>query len=256
MTTGLVGGARIDRGSMAPYYHQLREILLDRIRNEWTAGEKLPSEAQLCDLYGVSRTVVRQALEDLSRSGLIHKVKGKGAFVTGEKLDAGFVQQPLGFYEAMRRQGREVRSRILVQRVVPATVYVAQRLHLPMEAPVVQLDRLRFVDGKPIEVVRTFLPEALCPGLAELPMEDRSLYRTLEEHYNLRPWRGTRTIEAAAASEEDAALLDTFEGAPVLLMESTTEDSNGVQFELFAAVFRGDRARFDILFVASRGDLR
>jgi GntR family transcriptional regulator len=246
---------QIDRRSVAPYYHQLREILLERIRTEWSAGHKLPSEAALCDHYGVSRTVVRQALDDLSRSGVLHKVKGKGAFVTGEKLDAGFIQRPLGFYEAMRQQGHTVRSRILVQQIVPATVYVAQRLHLPIEAPLVQLDRLRFVNDKPIEVVRTFLPEALCPGLADIPMEDQSLYETLEQEYSLRPWRGSRTIEAAGATETDAELLDVSPGSPVLIMESVTEDPNGVPFEHFVAVLRSDRAKFDILFVASRGDL-
>lgn len=53
----------IDFHSKIPYYIQLIDVLKDKIaKNAWHPGEQLPSEPDLCEMYGVSRTVVRQAL--------------------------------------------------------------------------------------------------------------------------------------------------------------------------------------------------
>jgi GntR family transcriptional regulator len=57
----------VRRDSGVPLYVQLKESLQEKIaQGEWVVGMELPSEQELCDTYGVSRTVVRQALDDLS----------------------------------------------------------------------------------------------------------------------------------------------------------------------------------------------
>ena len=50
-------------------------------RGEWRVGEKIPSEAQLCDLFGVSRMSVRSAINTLAAQGLLVSYRGKGTFV-------------------------------------------------------------------------------------------------------------------------------------------------------------------------------
>lgn len=240
-----VGVVGIDRRSGLPYYYQLRDILLNQL-DTWEAGYKLPSEGELCEAYGVSRTVVRQALDDLASQGLLHKVKGKGTFVTGRKLDATFVQRAAGFHDEMTALGHAVRSRTLVQEVRPASVRVAAKLDLSIDDPVVQLDRVRHVDGEPNQVVRTSLPRALCPGLEAVDMEDRSLYAELAARYGIRPTSGRRTIEATAATPMDAEWLGVDAGAPVLLMESVTADRDDRPFEYFVAVYRGDKSKLHI----------
>jgi GntR family transcriptional regulator len=248
-----LAGQRIDRRGTTPFYHQLKEILLGHIGTGWVAGDKLPSESELCLRFGVSRTVVRQALDEMEHEGLLYKVKGKGAFVTGRKFEASFAQRAAGFHESMTSRGHVVRSQILAQEVVPASVPVARALELDVDEPVVAVDRVRSVDGVPIQVVRAWMPHGLCPGLEDVDLRDASLYTVLERRYGLRPHHGWRTIEAVAISQADAERLSVPPGSPALLVVSVTRTGADVPFEHFSAVYRGDRSRFDIQ-VTSPGD--
>jgi GntR family transcriptional regulator len=237
---------RIDRRAAVPFYHQLEEILLGNIGRGWVAGDKLPSESELCLRYGVSRTVVRQALDEMERQGLVYKVKGKGAFVTGRKFEASFAQHAVGFHQAMTSRGHAVTSRVLAQAVAPAPAHVARMLELDVAAPVVALDRVRSVDDVPIQVVRAWMPHALCPGLEDVDLRDASVYAVLGARFGLRPHRGRRTIEAVAMPAAEAELLAVPEGSPALLVESVTRTEDDIAFEHFSAVCRGDRAKLEI----------
>ena len=142
--------AAIDFRSFEPYYVQLTRILLKDLETNRAEGHLLPSEAELCAQYSVSRTVVRQALADLEREGLVLKIKGKGTFVTGRKMDTSFIQDTLGFYESTVKAGHVVESRILKLKSEPCSVDTARVLEIGVGEPVVQFDRVRSVDGRPV----------------------------------------------------------------------------------------------------------
>jgi GntR family transcriptional regulator len=77
----------IDRSSPVPYYAQVKELIRRRIElGEWPVGDQLPVDADLCRMFEVSRTVVRQALRDLSDEGIVSRRKGKGTFVAEPKI--------------------------------------------------------------------------------------------------------------------------------------------------------------------------
>ena len=98
----MVGG-RIDRRSPLPYYAQLKQLLLRRLESEIAAGERLPGEMALCEEYGVSRTVVRQALDELEAEGRVVRRKGQGTFAAARKTDERLFQSLTGLYEDVRR---------------------------------------------------------------------------------------------------------------------------------------------------------
>jgi GntR family transcriptional regulator len=76
----------IDRGVPIPYYYQLEVLLRQQIaQGRWKLGQRLPSEKELCEHYGVSRTTVRQAVGNLVANGLLYHAKGKGTFVGNRK---------------------------------------------------------------------------------------------------------------------------------------------------------------------------
>ncbi len=171
----------IDFRSFEPYYAQLKRILLKDLEADGAEGSLLPSVAELCAQYSVSRTVVRQALVELENEGLVLKVKGKGTFITGRKVDTSFIQDTLGFYESMTRAGHAVQSQVLKLALEPSPVEVARLLEIGVGEEVIGFDRVRSIDGRPVQVVRAFMPAKLFPGLADLDMTDRSLYQVLRD---------------------------------------------------------------------------
>jgi GntR family transcriptional regulator len=237
---------RIDRSSALPFYRQLADIVLN---GKWSPGDRLASEHQLCQIHGVSRSVVRQALAELAKEGLIHKVKGQGVFFTGKKIDSAFVQQAAGFCEEMVAKGHRVKTQVLKLEIEPANVQVASQLGIRVNEAVICLDRLRFVDGETFLVVCTFLPARLCPGLEQIDMTNRSLYQVLREKYNLGPAGGERTVEAVPTPNREAALLGVPRGSPALLIKTTTRIRGGETFEYSVGFYRGDKTTLDIRLV-------
>jgi GntR family transcriptional regulator len=238
---------RIDKSSRVPYYEQLREILEDAMGSGTLAvGEQLPSEAQLCDTYDVSRTVVRQALAELTNEGLIHRYKGRGSFVAPPKVDEHLAQSLIGLAEEVSARGQRLDNEVrLFESQVPSA-HISQVLKLESGEVVVRLDRVRSINGEPWVFTSTFLPGHRCAPLLELDMRHRSLYSTLEHDLGITLVHGRRTIEAALAGVEHATLLGIEPGDPVLLLKSLSFDAGDRPVEYFLAWHRGDRSRFDV----------
>ena len=237
----------IDRDSPVPYYHQLKELLRDEMTSgRWPAGTRIPSEPELCRMFDVSRTVVRQALGDLEHERLLSRRKGLGTFVAEPKIHERLVQTLTGFHDDMVAQGRIPRTRVLDQRVIPAPVTVAQQLGLAPGTPVVMIVRVRSVNTEPIALVTTYLPHALVPGLEAIDFTDRSLYQTLAARYGLLLDRGHRLLESIAARAIDAELLELEPGDPLLFLRSLTYLADGRAIEYYEARHRGDRTILEV----------
>ncbi|MBI3286974.1 MAG: GntR family transcriptional regulator [Chloroflexi bacterium] len=249
--------ATIDRNSPIPYYVQVKEALRERIeRGDWKAGHQLPGELELCRIFEVSRTVIRQALKELTYEGLIAPQKGKGTFVAEPKIAESLVQKLTGFYQDMVDRGHNPVSQVLKQRVYPANLKVAARLAIQPGTPVIEIDRLRFIQDEPIVLVTTYLPYALCPQLLQADLSRQSLYAFLERECGLVIARGHRTIEAVPANEYEARLLQIEKGAPLILLDSVSYLNDGTPIEYYHALHRGDRSQFEVELVRIRAQGR
>jgi GntR family transcriptional regulator len=239
---------RIDRDSPVPYYLQLKAALSKGIQQgEWGPGDLLPSEAELTREVGISRTVVRQALNEMSYEGLVTRQKGKGTFVTQPKISSrGLVQSLEGFYQDMADRGVPVITQVMEQVLEPAESEVAANLELESMAPVVKLVRLRFVDKEPIVLVYSYLPYERCRELINADLERGSLYAFLEQQCGLTIGRGSRQIEAVQANEREAETLQVSIGSPLIRLRSVSYTPDDTPLEYFDALFRGDRSRFEV----------
>lgn len=250
---------RVDHDSPIPYYVQVKTSLKGAIeQGEWEPGDQLPGEMELCDRFGVSRTVIRQALSDMVHEGAVIRRKGKGTFVAEPKIRESLVQRLTGFYQDMAERGHEPVSQVLRSEVVPASGLVASELEIAPEIPVVEIERLRFVEDDPIVLVTTYMPAALCPGLAEADLERRSLYEYLKTEYGHEIARGRRTVQAVPANEYEAKHLQVRQGAPLILLDSVSYLEDGTPLEYYHALHRGDRSQFEVELVRIReqGEVR
>jgi GntR family transcriptional regulator len=245
----------VDRSSPVPYYLQVIDTLRAQIRDgQRTPGEQIPGEFELCQAFNVSRTVIRQALHELTREGLIIRQKGRGTFVAQPKIREGFFQKLTGFYQDMVARGYQPMTRVLKQEVTGATPQVAEMLRIPLRTPVIVIERLRFIEDEPIVYVTTYLPHARCPELLQADLTDQSLYALLEAQFGIFITHGRRSIEAIAAGKDEAALLRVKRGAPLIRLESTSYESDGAPVEYYQALHRGDRSRFEVELVRVRDE--
>lgn len=247
----------IDFQNHIPYYLQLIELLKIQIQGgTWQPGDRIPSEQELCSAYGVSRTVVRQALRELEIENIITRRKGKGTFIAKPKINEGLIQKLTGFYQDMVERGLVPVTQVLHQRVIPATNKIARYLDITIGTEVVDICRLRFINDEPIQLVTTYIPLRISPGLAAVDLTNRSLYEYLEKENNIKIARGKRYLEAILASEEEAALLDIEEGDPLIMLDSVSFTETGQVIEYYHAVHRGDRTRFEVELIRFDEDHR
>ncbi|MBE6483283.1 MAG: GntR family transcriptional regulator, partial [Actinomycetaceae bacterium] len=176
----------IDTASALPYYHQLKTILRARIAREGlVAGDRLWSDNEVSQSYGVSRSVVRQALAELENEGVLERIKGKGTFLARERRDHGLAQSLQGLYAHAQKAGITLESEVLRQEIAAAGEAVADALHLPIHTPVVVLERVRRAEGEPWARTTTWLPAELFPGIEKRDFRRDSLYRILSDDYGI-----------------------------------------------------------------------
>jgi GntR family transcriptional regulator len=238
----------IARNSGIPYYVQLKRALTEQMESgRWISGDRLPSELELCRSYRVSRTVVRQALKELTYEGRIVRHKGRGTFVAEPKIRSrSLVHSLAGFYEDMLQRGMPPSDRLLERQMIPASHKLAVYLKLEELAPVHKITRLRFVHNEPVVLVTSYLPYEICRELARADLGEQSLYAFLQAECGLQLARGRRRIEATLADEYEAGLLQVGRGAPLLRMESISYLEDGTPVEYFQGLFRSDRTRFEV----------
>ncbi len=238
---------QLDHSSFVPFYVQIKEHLKTQIEGGiLQPGALLPSEAELCSHYGISRTVVRQALQELEYDGLIYRRRGKGSFVAERKVHERLVQRLTGFYQDMVDQGHQVDNRILRQNLASAGADVGRYLEIDPAEQVIICERLRLVDGKSVNFSVSHVPHARCSALLEADLSHQSLYAFIERTCRQPITRGRRTIEAILPTPQLAQLLDIDTDLPVFKITSTCYLADGTPIEHSRGYDRSDRSLFEV----------
>lgn len=229
----------------APLYQQVARRLTTELIPAVRPGSRLPSERALCERLGVSRVTLRAALTLLASQGRVSSSAARGWFVV-DVLPGADHQLPLaGFTDAATTLGQRTTARVLHAAVRPATLDEAELFGSVAGAAVFQLRRLRFLNGLVIAVDDSRLPAALCPGILNHDFVHESLYRVLRTAPEpILPTVADYSVEAIAATPEEAQLLDLPEAMPLLVATQRTRDQYDRIFELGTTRYRGDRYRF------------
>ncbi len=236
---------QIDKTSPLPYHHQLREIIrADITSNRYKSGDQLPSESLLGEMFRVSRTTVREALDSLVAEGLLTREKGIGTFVAPPKFIENWSGSSVGYSDSINKQGYLIETSVLELKVVAVSHFIRHELHLPGDVNVILLRRLRYIMKQPILVVNSYIPENRFPDFLNIDFKNKSLYQTFRTQYNTQISRVKRSIEAIAADEAIAELLEVDPGFPILFIENTAYAYDGTPIEYYVAWRRGDKARF------------
>lgn len=210
-------------------YMAVRGSLLDRI-SAMHVGDKLPSESVLCDEFGVSRITLRHAVDGLVQDGRLSRQHGRGTFVSepqpGVHYPERFADVVTGFYRQQTSAGHTVTTRVLRQELVPASDAVARCLEIAEGETVVELVRLRYVNGQLHQYVVTYLPSARFPDTITADFTVGSLYDYLHEHHGVRLTRNDLTVRVDEATPDIALNLAVATGLRLLSIASTVYDQD------------------------------
>ena len=240
---------QLDKDSPVPLYHQLKSILLERVKQGlWKNNDQLPTEDALGAEFGVSKATVRQALHALAQAGVVRREQGRGTFVAEAKIQFG-PRNLKSFTDEMHDLGTPAGSRVLDQRLVPASEEVALKLQVAPGAELFLLRRLRMAGGEPMGIQTVHIPGDLVPGIVDINFETASLYEALDSRFNLPPDHATQTHYAVAAGPEEAILLGVPEGSPALGGERLSFLRSGRPLELTYSIMRGDRYQIRLKLV-------
>lgn len=227
--------------TFVPRYHEIEMALRGRIA-DLAPHAPMPSDAQLCDEFGVSRMTARGAVQRLVHEGLVYRVPGRGTFVAPARANrtAGRI---MSFSDEMRRRGRTPGSRVVQQRRRAATDAERHRLGVDQ---VVALRRVRLADGQAVALETAVFPATLEPVIEALA-PDGSLFAALADA-GLVPTAGSASLQAEAATAEDARLLDVKRGSPLLVERRLIRDQAGAPLEWTESRYAGSRYGLDVDF--------
>jgi GntR family transcriptional regulator len=234
----------MDTESPLPLYAQLESILAAEIAaGTPPPGSRLPNEEQVVERYAVSRTTVRQTIQNLVRRGLIEIRRGKGTFVLQPKITQELTQLS-GFVEDMQSLGRQASARLLGKATVPASESVAHQLAITGGTPVIRIQRVRLADNSPLSFDETYLPREIGERILENDLEMEPIFSLLEQKYDTPLVEAEYRLEAVSADLTVARALGIAVGSPIFLIERTSYTTGHQPIDYEKLYYRGDQIRF------------
>ncbi|GAB6169117.1 GntR family transcriptional regulator [Clostridium carnis] len=234
----------IDKNSRTPLYLQLMGILIENIEKNMEENDQILSEREICEIYNVSRTTVRQALVELEKDGYIYKVHGKGTFVSPKRVN----QDLMSFYsftEEMKKLGKEPTSEVIGFEVIHAGEKLGRIFNLDEEGLLYKISRIRKADDIPMMYETTYLPFNRFQGLNKNQLVGKPMYDVLVEYFNAKLTSAEEFFQPILTNKLESIYLDIKEGAPSLKIERMTyENNNTIEYTL--GVARGDKFKYRV----------
>ena len=225
---------KLDFGKGAvPLYIQIKKIIKDKILSkEYAPGDSIPSEAQLQEIFHVSRITARQAIAQLESEGLVERARGKGTRV----LFQNKIEEQLAGIKSFTNE-------MLERGIQPGTRWA--HIELVKGDPVYRLDRVRTGDDVPIVYFVSYFSRD-----RNLPLEDEkytgSMYALLDELNIRKPVKTRENFKAITARKEEAEKLDIKKGDPLLIRERVSYDHEGNVLEYTISYYPGERYSYSI----------
>lgn len=194
----------------------------DLVSGKLAPGAKLPNENDIADRFGVSRATVREAVLGLMEAGYLARRHGSGTYVTKSPRSRHALDTTVSYTEMIREAGHEPSVTVVSKVTRDATV--DEREALETET-VVELERVRFADRRPVIYSRDRVAAALVDGYPDEAF-DRSLYALLSDA-GREVRHATAELLPVVADAKLARLLEVKRGAPLLHINQVDHDARG-----------------------------
>lgn len=249
----IFAASQIDGRSASPKYSQISVAIREKILSSvLRKGDPLPSEAEMMELFDVSRITARRATEDLVASGLALRHKGRAtvvAFEGNRHRQRGSIEDLL---ENLLILGERTAVSVEEFEYAPAGSNVATLLQIAVGDEVQRVLRIRHEDGEPLSLIETWVPGDIGRRISRADLE-RSSLQALFRSLGIEVARADQTFSAQAVLGRQAKLLDVEVGSPVFRISRVVFDATGRPVEYVVALYRSDRYDYRMSLVQSRG---
>ncbi|MFN4329036.1 MAG: GntR family transcriptional regulator [Limnobacter sp.] len=244
-----VDGSRLDPNQVVPLYHQIYLILREQIIEGHYNSKPLPGELVLAEQFNVSRVTMRRALQDLVKEGLVARGRGKGTFVKPQPAQrtSSLGQSQLLSASAMRLQasGDSSDLQLITSKRILPPADIATALHLPSDAIVEKLIRIRELNGQPVAHLTSYIPQDLSGRICRRRLREFPILVLLEEA-GVKVAKARQSISARLADASVAYALGVPVGAPLLAISRVAYDEDGRPVQVLKGLYRPDRYDYRI----------
>lgn len=227
-----------------PVYIAMHNKLRQKVMsNEWSKGQKIPSERALAAEFNVSRMTARQAVSSLVEEGLLERKQGAGTFVASDKVREKLSGIP-SFTETIEKLGKKPSSKLVSFYTKYASESESEKLKIGQNEEVLVMERIRYADEEPICFEVATIPYHIVSDVSKDELKQH-LYQSLSDiGYHVA--RAEQVISATWASERVAEMLHVKREAPILRLKQVSYTQEENPFEYVRAQYVGSRYEFFI----------
>ena len=214
-------------------------IIVNRLKSH----TKIPNEKVLCDLWGVSRSTLRQAVDDLVEAGILYRVRDRGVFVA-EKFYPRDMAGVVAMVSDLIGQGNKVSKQIISMKELDAGKQIAKKLKVKLGTRVYEIIRCRHINGAPCTIETAYINAERYPGFTDHYNEETSLDEIFEGFYDTLQTNGTEHINVTYATEDEAGILGIETGAPLFYASGISLTENDEMVMYYKQLIRSDKFEF------------
>ncbi|MGI6776549.1 MAG: GntR family transcriptional regulator [Acetivibrionales bacterium] len=230
----------INKYSNVPLYSQLKNLIIEKIaKGEFAEESKIPSEQELCEMYDISRPTVRQAISELTNSGVLYKQKGKGTFVSKSKT-AIDVKNYSGFTDSILDSMNPGQHNIISINKVDNTRCVRLDNVFKLKTDFAEVKYLSMKDNSILALNVSFIPLNLFPDIIQAIKEKKPSYDIMKGRYPLLPVRTKCSLDVVYTDQSDAQYIQVKTGQPLIRIENILYSKSGQVVEYVISKYRAD----------------
>jgi GntR family transcriptional regulator len=245
-STGVPKVRRPDGGLGAPRYHQVYVTVRSWVHDgSYRPGEQIPTEPELCKLFGVSRVTLRKAIDALEREGWLSRRQGRGTFARFPgglrpiSLDLRSVMQQVSDLAALTGVAARRVDEVDPDEETRAALGLADGERVRRESHV------RLLGGAPMGLITTFVPLDIAARLANGVARDQPMFMLLEAG-EVGISTADQFIGATLAAVDAAQALGVEVGAPLLRLTRVVKDQGGRAVERVIGLYRADAYQYHL----------
>lgn len=234
----------LDKKATIPLYFQVKNIFVNMLQHDELApGEMIPTEYDLCRVFNVSRTTIRQALSELVNEGVFFRVKGRGTFASQVKIRHNLSHEKTFFSKGFYSKSFMTSSKLLNIKTIQSTQEISNILMIPINSDVLNVKYLLYSNGEPIAIGQTFLTYSFYKNL-DLTVNSDVILKKISDEIHDKVNTSHFCLEAVTATKEDCELLTITKVTAIQIVRRVGFNQHNVPIELTVSRYRGDKNVF------------